>query len=240
MGSQLRHLPALAIFARAPSPGKAKTRLIPFLGARGAAEFQAALISDALRKADRLAGRAARYFFLAGRNPLSRPDSYTLIRQRGADLGERLENAFRRLLSGHPGVVVIGTDSPTLPPRLLREAIRELRASDAVLGPCPDGGYYLIGLRRPRHGALDVIFRGVRWGSAFAFRDTLRNFLRRNFSCSVLEAWADVDRAQDVRRLRSELARSDRARRVAPATWRFLKGRPAGLEPRPRQRPDKR
>ncbi len=161
------------------------------------------------------------------------------MRQRGADPLERLENVFRRLLSGHAGVVVIGTDSPTLPPRLLREAIRELRVSDAVLGPCPDGGYYLIGLRRPRHGALGGIFRGVRWGSAFAFRDTLRNFLRRNFSCSVLEAWADVDRAQDVRRLRSELARSGAARRLAPATWRFLKGRPGGLEPRPRQRPGK-
>lgn len=154
------------------------------------------------------------------------------MRQRGADPFERLQNVFCRLLRRHPGAVVIGTDSPTMPPRLLREAIRELRVSDAVLGPCPDGGYYLIGLRGPSREALHGIFRGVYWGSAFAFRDTLRNFLRRNFSCSVLEPWADVDRPQDVRRLRRELARSDAARRLAPATWRFLKGRAAGLEPR--------
>jgi len=211
----------VAIFARAPSAGRAKTRLIPLLGARGAAEFHAALISDTLRKVNVLAGRVSRYLFLAGREiPVTESLlDYTLVRQRGPNLGARLEKAFRQLLRRHPAAVVIGTDSPTLPPRLLRKALGELRSCDAVLGPCPDGGYYLIGLRRLSPG----VFRGVRWGSAVAFRDTLRNLLRRTFACAILEPIADVDRPEDLRRLARKLARSAEARRAAPAVWRFLK-----------------
>jgi hypothetical protein len=214
------------VFARAPSPGKAKTRLIPLLGPQGAAEFQAALMADALHKVNRLSGRVSPYLFVAGKkfppgSTGSSPDTsnYTVMCQRGAGLGARLANAFRELLPRHAAVVVIGTDSPTLPPRVLRAALRELRWCDAVLGPCPDGGYYLLGLRRFERGLL----RGIRWGSAMAFGDTLRNFLRQGFSCSILEPFPDVDRPADVERLRRELVRSPAARRLASNTRRYLK-----------------
>lgn len=214
-------VPALAVFARAPSPKKAKTRLIPILGPRGAADFHAALISDTLRKVNALVGRVSPYFFLAGRDfPFSSSlRDFTLQRQRGKNLGERLGRAFRRLLRRHASAVVIGTDSPLLSPRVLRESLDELRRCDAVLGPCPDGGFYLIGLRR--HGA--GMFRGVRWGSPFALRDTLRNLRRWGFACSIIERIADVDRPEDVHRLKEDLTRSPAARRLAPSVWRFLK-----------------
>jgi hypothetical protein len=216
--------PAIAIFARPPLPGKAKTRLIPLLGSRGAAELHAALIRDTLRKVQALSGRVARYLFVAGLPTPVAPARFTLARQRGAGLGERLENAFRKLLHRHPCAVVLGTDSPLLPPRILREALRELRICDAVLGPCPDGGYYLIGLRRPRVGGMPGgMFRGIRWGTRFAFGDTLRRLLRYGFPCSVLESLEDVDRPEDVQHLREKLTHSRAARRLAPATWRFLK-----------------
>jgi len=216
--------PAIAIFARIPLPGKAKTRLIPLLGSRGAAELHAALIRDTLRKVQALSGRVARYLFVAGLPTPVAPARFTLARQCGAGLGERLENAFRKLLHRHPCAVVLGTDSPLLPPRILREALRELRICDAVLGPCPDGGYYLIGLRRPRaSGMPGGMFRGIRWGTASAFGDTLRNLLRRGYACSILEMCGDVDTPEDVRRLKRELAHSRTARRLAPAAWRFLK-----------------
>jgi len=70
-----------------------------------------------------------------------------VTRQRGSDLRERLERAFRALLRKHERVIVIGTDSPLLYPRLLRLPLSELRVSNSVLGLCPDGGYYLIGQR---------------------------------------------------------------------------------------------
>lgn len=125
-------------------------------------------------------------------------------------------------------MVVIGTDSPLLTPRILRLALDELRVCDAVLGPCPDGGYYLIGLRARADQNMRAlgrrgVFARVRWGSAFAFRDTLRNLVRSGLSCSVLEPLGDVDRPPDWRRLARELARSPVARRLAPATWLFVK-----------------
>jgi rSAM/selenodomain-associated transferase 1 len=207
----------LAIFTRAPSPGKAKTRLIPLLGARGAAELQAALIADSIRKVNTLRRCAARYLFFADRRlrAATRPSGYTLVRQRGRDLGERLEHAFRLLLGRHSAAVVIGADSPTLEPWALRAALRELRVCAAVLGPCPDGGFYLIALRRAEANEIRSLFRGVRWGSAFAFRDMLRNLLRRALACSILESCADVDRPEDFRRLACELVRSRAARRAA-------------------------
>jgi hypothetical protein len=234
-------IPAIAVFARAPVAGQAKTRLIPRLGSQGAARFQAALISDTLRKVARLRRWVQPYLFLAaspipfGRShaeaigyeqPLAGPgiSEFSVIHQQGRDLGERLENAFRRLLRFHPSCVVIGTDSPLFPARILRQALGELCACESVLGPCPDGGYYLIALRRPQDpGKLQSIFRRVRWSTAFAFSDTLRNLLGQGLSCSVLEACPDVDLPRALQRLKEDLTRNREARRLAPATWNFVK-----------------
>jgi glycosyltransferase A (GT-A) superfamily protein (DUF2064 family) len=123
------------------------------------------------------------------------------------------------MLRDHTAALIIGTDSPLLLPHMLRLAIRELILCDAVLGPCPDGGYYLIGLRRLQVG----IFRDIRWGSAFAFRDTLQNLLGRDYSCSILPPFVDVDRTRDLRRLAAVLARSRAKRHLAPACWNFLR-----------------
>lgn len=225
-----KHSTAIAIFARHPIPGRTKTRLIPLLGRAGAAEFQAALIQDAARKVEALtrSGRVAGYLFLPV--PLTRshqgPPKCTILPQRGRGLGTRLDGAFRSLLGHHASAVVIGTDSPLLTPRTLRLALAELRVCDAVLGPCPDGGYYLVGFGDRAVGALGRrgVFGRVRWGTAFAFRDTLSNMVRRGLSCSILEPVSDVDRPQDWRRLARDLARSRAARRLAPATWRFVTG----------------
>ena len=226
------------VFARAPVAGHAKTRLIPALGPEGAAHFQAALVSDTLRKVARLSRRIQPYLFVAGEDaqhgsqaePNLRKRSlvrggreFKLIDQQGSGLGERLEKAFRALFRIHPSVVVIGTDSPLLPPFVLGQAVRELNACESVLGPCPDGGFYLVGLRRLRDPeGLPAVFRRVRWSSPFAFSDTLRNVLRLGLSCSVLEAYADTDIPSDLQRLKASLEHDKRSRRLAPATWKFL------------------
>jgi uncharacterized protein len=212
--------PAVGIFARAIVPGKTKTRLIPSLGPDGAAEFHRALVSDALRKVAALKGDAARYVFTAGGSLPKEliPAVFECRRQQGRDLAQRLSRAFNALLRRHSRVVIIGTDSPLLAPSLLRLALRELRVADAVLGPCPDGGYYLIGLRRTCRG----LFTGLRLGTEFAFADTLRNLLVHGFSCSVLEPCPDVDRPEDVSALKKILSKNPSARRLAPHTWRFL------------------
>ena len=101
---------------------------------------------------------------------------------------------------------------------MLRLALKELHTTDAVLGPCPDGGYYLVGLRRTCRG----LFSGLRLGTAFAFRDTLGSLLAHGFSCSVLEPCPDVDLPKDLTALKESLAGNPATRRFAPRTWRFL------------------
>lgn len=218
-----RGLPAVAVFARAPQPGRAKTRLVPVLGAPGAADFQAALLTDTIRKVETLSRIAARWLFRTGGTFPALPFArhWTLARQQGRDLGERLERAFRRLLARHSCAVVIGTDSPLLPSRVVRQALDELRACDAVLGPCPDGGFYLIGLRRLPRG----LFRGVRWSSRFAFRDVLGSLSSHGLISSILSPFADVDRPADLLGLAQQFFFLPAARRLAPATWGFVKGR---------------
>lgn len=215
-------IPALAIFARAAIPGKTKTRLIPALGREGAAEFHCALVGDTLRKAAKLKGNIARYLFVAG-GAIPAPRLFKCRKQRGRNLGGRLDHAFRLLLRRHPRVVVISTDTPAVTSAILRLALEELRAVDAVLGPCPDGGYYLIGLRRPGHG----LFRDVRLGSEFAFDDTLGSLLAQGFSCAFLESFPDIDCPEDLRELRKGLVKNPQSQRLMPQTWHFLSRRTA-------------
>ena len=201
-------------------PGKTKTRLIPLLGPDGAAEFHRALVLDALHKVAALKGDPGHYVFTAGGSLPQEivPAIFERRRQQGRDLAQRLSRAFNALLRKHSRVVMMGTDSPALAASLLRLALEELRVADAVLGPCPDGGYYLIGLRRTCRG----LFSGLRLGTEFAFADTLRSLLVHGFSCSVLEPCPDVDRPEDVAALKKSLIKSPAARRLAPQTWRFL------------------
>jgi uncharacterized protein len=218
--AEAQALPAVAIFARNAIPGKTKTRLIPALGAEGAAEFHGALVSDTLRKVSRLKGKIVRYLFVAdGAVPASLlPRGFRFQRQRGRDLGERLDRAFSLLLRGHSRALILGTDSPAIPPATFRLALQELRLVDAVLGPCPDGGYYLIGLRRNVPG----LFHGVRLGSEHAFQDTLGSLIARRISCAVLESCPDIDRPEDLLALEESLLKKPRARRLLPATWKYL------------------
>ncbi|MGH9395908.1 MAG: TIGR04282 family arsenosugar biosynthesis glycosyltransferase [Terriglobia bacterium] len=249
--ARLSHAPAgaLAIFARSPVPGKAKTRLIPLLGERGAAEFQAALTSDALRKIRPLENRMAVVFMTTGHRfphaasmgsavsavpatggPSGNRPAFRVEPQRGRDLGQRLQHAFRKLLLEHSRVVAIGTDSPELSVRILLHAFRALLQSDAVLGPCPDGGYYLVGLRQragpglaPGREPPGALFRGILWGTSAAFRDTMRNFDRHGLSCARLEPLEDIDRPEDLKGLKERMTASNALRRRAPATWQFLR-----------------
>ncbi|MGH9397402.1 MAG: TIGR04282 family arsenosugar biosynthesis glycosyltransferase [Terriglobia bacterium] len=219
--------PGLAILTRSPVPGRCKTRLIPLLGAEGAAGFHRALLLDVLSKA--IALPLGIYLATTGpgvcRDPTlrQRVSSFKLLRQRGADLGERLENVFRQLLRQHSSVVVIGSDSPEISPRTFLSAFRELRWCEAVLGPCPDGGFYLLGLRSGLQDAdLKALFRGIRWGSRWALADTLKNMASLRVTGSLIAPCGDVDRPRDLTRLFTQMSADPSLRRRAPETWRFL------------------
>jgi rSAM/selenodomain-associated transferase 1 len=196
---------AVIVFARAPSPGAVKTRLIPLLGAEGAATLHARLTEQALETAR--AASLARVelhgtpdigdpFLLS----CARQFAAALVAQAGADLGARMRAAFESVLASYPRALLIGSDCPALTARHLRQAEAALRdGADAVLVPCEDGGYALIGLTRV-HARL---FDGIAWGSEAVMAETRVRLRALGWSWRELETLWDVDRPQDYARLTS-------------------------------------
>ena len=130
---------------------------------------------------------------------------FTLITQRGADLGSRLDATVVELLArGHAGVLLIDSDTPTLPTEFLFEALQLIAkpGTDLVLGPTEDGGYYLIGLRAPR----PELFAGIAWSTSQVLPETLRRARRLRLGVARLPKWFDVDTDSDLTRLRKSLA----------------------------------
>jgi len=174
------------VFARRGRAGEVKTRLIPRLGAEGAARLHARLVGRALATA-----RAAR---------LGRVELWDTRRQRGGDLGERMRRAFAAGLRRQPRVLLIGSDCPALRPAHLRRAARWLAGgAHAVLAPVEDGGYALIGLRRvsPR------LFDGIAWGGPQVMARTRERLAALGWRWRELPGLWDVDRPEDLDRLRA-------------------------------------
>ena len=194
----------VAVFARAPVPGRAKRRLIPALGEEGAAELQRRMTDHAVAAA--VAARAGPVS-LWGAPDCGHPSFRDLglrypIRlraQEGRDLGERMGAAMRDMLA-RPGscVLLAGSDCPGLGAGQLRQAARRLEAgADAVLAPALDGGYVLIGLRR--HDAS--LFAGIDWGTDRVLPETRRRLRALGWDWRETEPLPDVDRPSDLVRL---------------------------------------
>lgn len=194
----------LILFTRFPEPGRTKTRLIPALGAQGAAALQRRM-SEAIiaRMTEFAAGYPVdleiRY---AGGNQEAMEawfsDDIPCLPQGGGNLGDRLRQAFAQaFVHGDRRVVIIGADCPGLTPAFLAQAFAALNQKDLVLGPAMDGGYYLIGLNRP----APSLFSGIPWGSGNVLTATLNQAKILNLSNHLLEPLADVDRPEDLRHI---------------------------------------
>ncbi len=200
---------AAAIMARAPVPGQVKTRLVPPLTPAEAARLYAGFLQDTI---DRLARLKSIRPFVAYTPPVADefftgivPPGFSTLPQAGNDLGERLAFVSGALFArGATTVVLCDSDSPTLPGRCIEEAFRRLRESDLVIGPCDDGGYYLIGMQR----CIPGIFSGIPWSSADVTQRTVEVAKRLNVPFSLLEPWYDVDTAADLDRLCRHLTAS--------------------------------
>lgn len=192
----------IAIFARAPLPGRTKSRLIPRLGAWGAARLHVRLLERSLRCARdsglpvELHGfprRSRSLVHLASRHRVP------LVTQRGSDLGERMYNALFAGLRRSRAVILMGSDVPALRPAHLTKAARLLAAGrDAVLAPAEDGGYALIGARR----VSPLLFQGIEWGGADVYRRTTAVLERIGFRWQALQPVWDIDRPGDIERFR--------------------------------------
>lgn len=207
---------AIAILAKAPIPGQAKTRLIPHLGAEGAARLQRWLLQKTVAAA-----------LMADVGPVSlwctpdvrHPDfllcrafgAVTLRPQPAGDLGRRMLAAVQD--SPCPaGTLVVGTDCPLLTPGILERAAACLRAGDdAVVLPAEDGGYVLIGMRRP----APEPFSGVHWGSATVMAETRERLETIGWRWSEPARLWDVDRPADFERLAQRVPEVRACRRDA-------------------------
>jgi len=204
----------LIVFARAPVPGRVKTRLAPLLGASGAARLHERMVERTLAtgvsagfaKVELHCAPGAENVFFRRMRRRFRVD---LRAQGRGDIGARMQRAFARALRLYPYAVLIGSDCPALRPADLRAALRALRAgADAVLSPAEDGGYPLIGLRR----VSGKLFDGVSWGSGRVLEQTRRRLARLGWRWKELRLLWDVDRPADLARLRRTKLLNFRAR----------------------------
>jgi rSAM/selenodomain-associated transferase 1 len=191
----------VAILARAPIPGQAKTRLIPALGAEGAARLQSWLLQRAVAMA-LVADVGPVTLWCAGdpRHPdfaLCRAFGSVAVRhQPEGDLGARMRMALREAASPD-GTLIVGTDCPALTAAHLRQAARALRERDAVVLPAEDGGYVLIGLRE----AAAEVFARIDWGTERVMAQTRARLRALGASWDEPATLWDVDRPEDLDRL---------------------------------------
>lgn len=190
----------LIIFAKAPVAGAVKTRLVPALGAAGAARLHERLVDRALATACAAGlGPVALACAPDGSHPFfaSRAARFevSLIEQGPGDLGERMHRA---LVAGLPALI-IGADCPAMTPEYLREAAAALTAGvDAVFGPAEDGGYVLVAARRVR----PEVFAQIGWGGPDVMEEQRARLRAFGWRWSELAPLWDVDRPRDLARLR--------------------------------------
>lgn len=193
----------IAVLARAAVPGAAKTRLIPLLGAQGAAALQSELTRRALRRA--VASGAEVSLWIDGDadhavRRLVNDLGVAVYPQPAGDLGDRMQAALLHASARGRAGIVIGTDCPAQSSADLVAAGARLADHDVVLQPALDGGYVLIGLQRPR----PELFNGVPWGTGTVLATTRARIVGLGLRCAELPALPDLDRPEDVAHARAQ------------------------------------
>ena len=233
-----RGLCALAVMTKAPQAGRVKTRLVPPLTPEEAAELNkcflrdttAALSTTCIRHASHSEAATGRAVGIAVYTPVGAESAYTdilspdfcLLPQRGDKFGERLYFAVEDLFNcGFASVCLIDSDSPTVPVENFAEAVELLSTHEdrAVLGPSDDGGYYLIGVKKPHRR----LFEQIDWSTERVLNQTLQRATEIGLDAKLLPVGYDVDDGASLRRLCNELLADTTSADIAPHTRRFLK-----------------
>ena len=200
--------------AKAPIPGKVKTRLVPPLTQEQAAELYRALLSDQLEHLNFLEAADLYVAFTPSEAmPLIAsivPTGYRCFAQRGGDLGERMNEVFAELWRrGHRSLIVIGSDLPPMPLNLFQQGFAQLSAGGkrVVLGPSRDGGYYLIGMNQP----VPEIFSDMTWSHERVLTETTAKLARLGIDCRLLAECFDIDTGKDMEQLQAIVDPTTRA-----------------------------
>ena len=210
----------LLFFVRNPQKGPVKSRLAKAVGADVARELYRNFLLDMLSMLESSNFPLIICFYPEDalsdlKNFLGR--DYRYQPQRGADLGERMKEAFTdAFVMRFRRVVLIGSDIPDLPADIITEAFTHLETVDTILGPSSDGGYYLIGFNR--EGFLPEAFRGLLWGTRGVSEKTLSILRHHKRTAHLLPSWSDIDSVDD---LKTFLGRN-RHPSAAPRTLAYL------------------
>jgi rSAM/selenodomain-associated transferase 1 len=199
---------ALITFVKAPVKGTVKTRLQKDLPKEQVIDIYKSFIIEILSRFSRIRGMD-RYI---GCTPSKDheflrdvSETYNLgtFNQRGDNLGKKIVNAFRdHFKKGYSEIVLIGSDSPTIPKEYVKKAFIELKKADFVLGPCCDGGIYLIGAKKEINAR---IFSNIPWDTSDVLNLVIEKLYRLDISFFLLPFWYDVDNIDDLRFLRNHL-----------------------------------
>ena len=213
------------VFAKNPRPHQVKTRLVPTLSPEQAATLYTAFLTD---WCDTLATLSGVDLIVAYAPPEAEPDlhaligdDFTYIPQTGTDLGERLASATQWAAKhGYTKILLVGSDSPTLPLSHISEALTQLDSRDVVIGPSTDGGYYLIGFSaRNVTTIVPSVFEDIAWSTADVFRQTVARIYSIKATVGLLPPWYDVDTAEDLAFLHAHIS----AMRLADGTVQAIR-----------------
>ncbi|NOQ41715.1 MAG: DUF2064 domain-containing protein [Desulfuromusa sp.] len=200
----------LLIFSKYPLAGKAKTRLIPALGAEVAAQLHRRLAESAIEMArswkqisQKKVNRITVHFTGAGEKDFCSwlGSDLDYLEQPAGNLGQRMCAAFESAFAGGiEHVIGVGTDVPTLTAAILQQADKNLEDYDLVLGPAADGGYYLIGM----NSLHPELFANIDWGTEHVYRQTQEIAVNLGLSVATLPILSDIDRPDDLNTLRND------------------------------------
>jgi rSAM/selenodomain-associated transferase 2/rSAM/selenodomain-associated transferase 1 len=196
----------LIVFTRFPEPGKTKTRLIPALGAKGAARLQGQMTEHILATASKGSSRPG--LTVEVRHEGGNPDlmqewlgsQFSYRPQGPGDLGRRMARAFEEAFrDSKKAAVIVGSDIPGISADIIQQAFEGLQKNDLVLGPARDGGYYLIGMKNTIPAETYArLFEGINWGTGEVLSQTFQTARESGLSFILLESLADVDRPADL------------------------------------------
>jgi rSAM/selenodomain-associated transferase 1 len=211
--------PTIAVMARAPVPGRCKTRLAASIGDSRAAELCRAMLLDTLASIERIFARSRLVVMAAPEHDgatLLRalaPPRWEIVAQEGEGLGVRLAHAFKALGAGGGPIALVDSDSPTVAWDAAERALSRLRAPRQVcMGPCTDGGYWLIAMTTVVLGILE----GISWSTPAVAAETRARCAALGLTLAELPVGRDVDGPDDLAWLRDELRRCpERAPRTA-------------------------
>ena len=206
----------LLVAAKVPEAGRVKTRLVGRDGAENeamseadAARLAQAFLTDTLQKAADCPVPADLWLALDGETE-NLPEALRLfggriVKQEGSDLGEKMARLFEAgFADGFAQIIIIGSDTPHLPPAFLVDAWGRLEAgADVVLGPADDGGYYLMGLKQARPDLL----QDIAWSTNTVLGQTREKAREADLTVGQTPPWYDIDTPDDLRRLRTDLMR---------------------------------